>query len=49
MLYATSGQQKQACAALSVAMELYRTMAVTFRLPQVEAARAQVGQGPDKR
>jgi tetratricopeptide (TPR) repeat protein len=42
-LYATSGQQEQARAALSTAMEMYRTMEMTFWLPQVEAVLAQVG------
>ena len=42
MLYATTGQQEQARAALSTAMEMYRTMEMTFWLPQVEAALAQV-------
>jgi hypothetical protein len=49
MLYAASGQQEQARAALSTAMEMYRTMEMTFWLPQVEAALAQVRQGLDKR
>jgi class 3 adenylate cyclase len=40
MLYATSGQQEQARAALSTAMEMYRTMGMTFWVPQVEAALA---------
>ncbi len=43
MLYAKIGQQEQARAALSTAMEMYRTMEMTFWLPQVEAALAQVG------
>jgi class 3 adenylate cyclase len=41
-LYATSGQQEQACTELSTAMEMYRTMKMTFWLPQVEAVLAQV-------
>jgi class 3 adenylate cyclase/tetratricopeptide (TPR) repeat protein len=41
-LYATVGQQQQACAALTTAIELYRTMNMTFWLPQAEAALAQV-------
>jgi tetratricopeptide (TPR) repeat protein len=41
-LYVTSGQQEQARAALSTAMEMYRTMEMTFWLPQVEAVLAQV-------
>ena len=42
MLYTKTGQQEQARAALSTAMEMYRTMEMTFWLPQVEAALAQV-------
>jgi tetratricopeptide (TPR) repeat protein len=42
MLYARSGQQEQAGSELSTAMEMYRTMEMTFWLPQVEAALAQV-------
>jgi tetratricopeptide (TPR) repeat protein len=41
-LYATTGQRQQARAALSVAIELYRAMDMTFWLPQAEAALAQV-------
>jgi len=41
-LYATRGQQEQARAELSTAMEMYRTMEMTFWLPQVEAVLAQV-------
>ena len=41
-LYATIGQQEQSCAALSTAIELYRAMAMTFWLPEAEAALAQV-------
>jgi tetratricopeptide (TPR) repeat protein len=40
-LYAKTGQQKQARTALSTAMEMYRTMEMTFWLPQVEAAQGQ--------
>jgi tetratricopeptide (TPR) repeat protein len=43
MLYATSGQQEQARAALATAIALYRDMDMTFWLPQAEAALAQVG------
>jgi Flp pilus assembly protein TadD len=43
ILYATRGQQEQARAELSTAMEMYRTMEMTFWLPQVEAVLAQVG------
>jgi tetratricopeptide (TPR) repeat protein len=42
MLYARVGQQEQARAALSTAIELYRTMDMTFWLPQTEAALTQV-------
>jgi tetratricopeptide (TPR) repeat protein len=42
MLYATRGQQEQARAELSTAMEMYRTMEMTFWLPQVEGVLAQV-------
>jgi hypothetical protein len=42
MLYTKIGQQEQARAELSTAMEMYRTMEMTFWLPQVEAALAQV-------
>ena len=41
-LYATLGQQEQARAELSAAIELYRAMEMTFWLPQTEAALAQV-------
>jgi class 3 adenylate cyclase/tetratricopeptide (TPR) repeat protein len=41
-LYTKAGQQEQARAALSTAMEMYRTMEMTFWLPQVEAVLAQV-------
>jgi tetratricopeptide (TPR) repeat protein len=42
MLYTTTGQREQARAELSTAIEMYRTMEMTFWLPQVEAALAQV-------
>ena len=48
-LYATRGQQEQARAELSTAMEMYRTMEMTFWLPQGEAVLAQVGEGLDTR
>jgi tetratricopeptide (TPR) repeat protein len=48
MLYAASGQQELARAELSTAIEMYRTMEMTFWLPQVERVLAQVGQVPDK-
>jgi tetratricopeptide (TPR) repeat protein len=41
-LYATAGQTEQARTALSTAIALYRDMAMTFWLPQTEAALAQV-------
>ena len=41
-LYATTGQQEQARAALSTAIEMYRAMEMTFWLPETEAALAQV-------
>jgi tetratricopeptide (TPR) repeat protein len=40
-LYAKTGQAEQARAALSAALDLYRTMDMTFWLPQTEAALAQ--------
>ena len=43
-LYATSGQQVQARAALSTALAMYRTMDMAFWLPQAEAVLAQVAQ-----
>ena len=42
MLYATTGQREQACAALAAAVTLYRDMDMTFWLPEAEAALAQV-------
>jgi class 3 adenylate cyclase/tetratricopeptide (TPR) repeat protein len=41
-LYATSGQREQARTALSTALEMYRSMEMTFWLPQVKAALTQV-------
>jgi tetratricopeptide (TPR) repeat protein len=41
-LYARTGQREQARAALSVAIELYRTIDMTFWLPQAEAALVRV-------
>jgi tetratricopeptide (TPR) repeat protein len=41
-LYATIGRPAQAHAELSAAIDLYRSMDMTFWLPQVEAALAQV-------
>ena len=42
MLYAKTGQQEQARVELSTATNLYRAMEMTFWLPEVEAALAQV-------
>jgi tetratricopeptide (TPR) repeat protein len=42
-LYKTLGRREQARAALTTATELYRTMEMTYWLPQTEAALAQVG------
>ena len=42
MLYVTIGQQEQASIALSTAIEMYRSMEMTFWLPQTEAALAQM-------
>jgi tetratricopeptide (TPR) repeat protein len=41
-LYATTGQREQARAELSIAIELYKAMEMTFWLPQTEAALAQI-------
>jgi tetratricopeptide (TPR) repeat protein len=41
-LYAKSGRREQARPELSIAIELYRAMDMTFWLPQAEAALAQV-------
>jgi tetratricopeptide (TPR) repeat protein len=41
-LYAMTGQRAQARTELSIAIELYRTMDMTFWLPQAEAGLAQV-------
>jgi hypothetical protein len=42
-------QREQARSELSTAIEMYRTMDMTFWLPQVEAALAQIGraEGPE--
>jgi hypothetical protein len=40
-LYATTGQREQARAELSMAVEMYRGMEMTFWLPEAEAALAQ--------
>src|SRR5262249_25997495 len=42
-LYAQTGRQDQVRAALATAITLYRTMEMTFWLPQAEAMLAQVG------
>ena len=42
MVYATTGQQEQARAELSAAIDLYRAMDMAFWLPQTEAAMVQV-------
>jgi tetratricopeptide (TPR) repeat protein len=41
-LYAKTGHRERAQAELSIAIELYKAMAMTFWLPQAEAALAQV-------
>jgi tetratricopeptide (TPR) repeat protein len=41
-LYAATSQREQARTALSTAIEIYQSMAMTFWLPQTEAALAQV-------
>jgi hypothetical protein len=41
-LYARTGQRQQARTALSTAIELYRATAMTFWLPQAQAALAPV-------
>jgi tetratricopeptide (TPR) repeat protein len=46
-LYATIGQQEQARAALTTAIELYRAMDMTFWLPQAEMALAQAARGEE--
>jgi tetratricopeptide (TPR) repeat protein len=45
-LYARSGQLQQAHGELSAATELYRTLDMTFWLPQVEVALAQLEERP---
>jgi class 3 adenylate cyclase/tetratricopeptide (TPR) repeat protein len=42
-LYAATDQQEQARSALSMAIQMYRSMDMTFWLPQAEAALAQMG------
>jgi len=41
-LYATTGQREQARAELVAAIAMYRDMAMTFWIPETEAALAQV-------
>jgi hypothetical protein len=41
-VYATIGRRTEARAELATAIDLYRTMEMTFWLPQAEAALAQV-------
>jgi hypothetical protein len=41
-LYAATGQREQARTELTAAIAMYRAMAMTFWLPQTEAALAQV-------
>jgi len=41
-LYTRTGQREQACADLSTAIDLYRTMAMLFWLPEAEMVLAQV-------
>jgi len=41
-LYAATGEREQARTALSTAIEMYTSMAMTFWLPETEAALAQV-------
>jgi tetratricopeptide (TPR) repeat protein len=41
-LYAATGQREQARSALSMAIEMYRAMDMTFWLPQAEAMLAEV-------
>jgi tetratricopeptide (TPR) repeat protein len=41
-LYVATGQQEQARAELSAALDLYQAMEMTFWLPETEAALAQV-------
>jgi len=42
MLYVVLGQRQQARTALTIAIELYQAMEMTFWLPQTKAALAQV-------
>jgi hypothetical protein len=47
-LYAKVGQQEPARAELSTALVLYRSMDMTFWLPQAEAALARAGMIPQQ-
>jgi DNA-binding winged helix-turn-helix (wHTH) protein/class 3 adenylate cyclase/tetratricopeptide (TPR) repeat protein len=47
ILYSQTGQPEQARAELSAAIALYRTMDMTFWLPQAEAALTQAGRGEE--
>ena len=47
-LYARVGQREQARAELSTAMALYRSMDMTFWLPQAEATLASTGMTPQQ-
>jgi hypothetical protein len=42
MLYAATGQREEARGALATAIAMYRSMDMTFWLPETEAALAQV-------
>jgi tetratricopeptide (TPR) repeat protein len=46
-LYLQMGRRAEARAELSIAIELYRAMTMTFWLPQAEAALAQAGRGEE--
>jgi tetratricopeptide (TPR) repeat protein len=48
-LYATIGQREQARAELSIAIELYKAMDMTFWLPPAEAALAQMVESRPRR
>jgi hypothetical protein len=45
-LYGQTGQREQARTALTTAIDLYRAMDMTFWLPQVEVAQAQIEERP---
>jgi hypothetical protein len=48
-LYGQNGRGEQARVGLSAAIALYRTMDMTFWLPQAEVALAQLGAAPGSR